>query len=386
MIEVITVEKDERIINVPFIHLQWFAPEDEGRTEDPTEYKLKKAREEGKVAKTSELAPALVLIFSVILIAFLSRYMFNTLTDMLKYFFSISSEMDITTNSNMAPIFFTFFLKMFLPVAAIALVASLAGNLMQVGFLFSTKPITPDFNKIAPNFAKYFQRAFFSAEAAFNFGKTMFKIFAIGVIVYLNLKFETEKLLSLGDRTLQFSLKYILTVSFKIIIESAFLLLIFSFPDYMFQRSQHRKSLKMSKHEVKEEMKQLEGDPNVRRMLMDRMRELLNQRTMIENVPLADVVVTNPTHYSVAIKYDIATMRAPTVTAKGEDQFALRIREIAKENDVPIMEDKPLARGLYADVKVGDEIPYEYWEALRIILTEVYKLSGKNWIKELRNV
>ena len=385
MIEVITVENDERIIDVPFIHLQWFAPEDEGRTEDPTEYKIKKAREEGKVAKTSELAPALVLIFSVILIAFLSRYMFNTLIDMLKYFFSISSEMDITSNSNMAPIFFTFFLKMFLPVAIIALIASLAGNLMQVGFLFSTKPITPDFNKIAPNFAKYFERAFFSAEAVFNLGKTLFKVFAIGVIVYLNLRFESEKLLTLGDRTLQFSLRYILIVSFKLIIESAFLLLILSFPDYMFQRRQHRKSLKMSKHEIKEEMKQLDGDPRVKQMLQERMRELLNYRTIRENVPLADVVVTNPTHYSVAIMYDRYTMEGPTVVAKGEDQFALRIREIAKENSVPVIEQKTLARALYAYTKVGDEIPYEYWDEILIIFREVHKISKKDWIKELTN-
>ncbi|MCL2480884.1 MAG: flagellar biosynthesis protein FlhB [Spirochaetaceae bacterium] len=377
------IRNNEKEQDIPFIHLQWFAPEDEGRTEDPTEHKIKKAREEGKVAKSSELAPALVLIFSVILIAFLSKYMFNTLITMLKYFFSISSEMDITSNNNMAPIFFTFFLKMFLPVAIIALIASLAGNIMQVGFLFSTKPITPDFNKISPNFAKYFQRAFFSAEAVFNLGKTLFKIFAIGVIVFLNLKFETEKLLSLGKMTLQFSLKYILTVAFKIIIESAFLLLILSFPDYMFQRRQHRQSLKMSKQELKEEMKQLEGDPNVRQKLMDRMRELLNVRNIEKNVPLSNVVITNPTHYSVAIMYDTSRMmNAPIVSAKGEDEIALKIREIAKENSIPLVENKPLAQALYKEVNVGTEIPYEYWAPLITILKEVYEISGE--MAELR--
>ncbi|MCL2704974.1 MAG: EscU/YscU/HrcU family type III secretion system export apparatus switch protein, partial [Spirochaetaceae bacterium] len=242
-----------------------------------------------------------------------------------------------------------------------------------------------DFNKIAPNFAKYFERAFFSAEAVFNLGKTLFKVFAIGVIVYLNLRFESEKLLTLGDRTLQFSLRYILIVSFKLIIESAFLLLILSFPDYMFQRRQHRKSLKMSKHEIKEEMKQLDGDPRVKQMLQERMRELLNYRTIRENVPLADVVVTNPTHYSVAIMYDRYTMEGPTVVAKGEDQFALRIREIAKENSVPVIEQKTLARALYAYTKVGDEIPYEYWDEILIIFREVHKISKKDWIKELTN-
>ncbi len=367
---------EEKYSNIPFIHLQWFAPEDEGRTEDPTEHKIKKAREEGKVAKTSELAPALVLIFSATVIAFLSRYMLNTLIDMLKYFFAISSEVDITSDNTMTPIFFTFFIKMFLPVAIIAFVASLAGNLMQVGFLFSTKPITPDFNRIAPNFARYFQKAIFSTEAFFNLLKTMVKIAAIGAIVFLNLRFEADKLINLSGQTIQFSLKYILIISFKLILESAFVLLVLSFPDYMFQRKQHRESLKMSKQEIKEEMKQLEGDPKVKSMLMERMKELLNQN-ISKNVPLSDVVITNPTHYSIAIMYDRFTMNAPSVSAKGKDETALRIREIAKENSVPIMENKPLARALYAEVAVGDEIPVQYWEAVSIILSEVYKLSGK---------
>ena len=372
----IIVSDDERKLDIPFIHLQWFAPEDEGRTEDPTEHKIKKAREEGKVAKTSELAPALVLIFSVVLIAFLSRYMLNTVIDMLKYFFTVSAEMDITSNANLAPVFFVFFVKIFLPVAVIAFIAALIGSLLQVGFLFSTKPITPDLNKIAPNFVKYFQRSFFSMEAIFNLGKTMFKIIAIGIIVYLNLRYEMEKLLSLGDRTLLLSLRHIFFVAFKLIIQAAFLLLILSYPDYMFQKRQHKHSLKMSKHEIKEEMKQLEGDPKIKHMLMERMKQLLNQN-ISKQVPLSNVVITNPTHYSIAVKYDRFSMNAPSVSAKGKDEIALKIREIAKEHDIPIMENKPLARALYAEVNVGDEIPVKYWEAVAIILSEVEKLSGK---------
>ena len=381
MIEIIAADnelKNKFLIdcNIPMIHLQWFAPEDEGRTEDPTEHKIKEARKEGKVAKTTELAPALVLIFSVIVIAILSRYMLNTLMDMLKHFFTISSETDITSNSNVAPTYFIFFIKMFLPVAVIAFIASLAGNLMQVGFLFSTKPITPDLNKIAPNFPKYFQRAIFSAEAAFNLGKTLFKIVAIGVIVYLNLRFEMDKLLNLSGQTLQFSMKFIFIIAFKLVIESAFVLLILSFPDYMFQKRQHKKQLKMSKQEIKEEMKQLEGDPKIKNILMERMRELLSQN-ISKNVPLSDVVITNPTHYSIAIKYELFVMNAPTVLAKGKDEVALKIRELAKENNIPIMENKPLARALYAEVEVGDEIPYKYFKIFESIFIEVDKITGK---------
>lgn len=360
----------------PFIHLQWFAPEDEGRTEDPTEHKLRKAREEGKVAKSSEFAPALVLIFTVVALAFLAGYMLDNLTDMMKYFFTISSSTDITSNNRIVPVFFSYFLKMFLPVATIAFIASLAGNLIQVGFLFSTKPITPDLNRIAPDFVRYFKRAVFSMEAVFNLGKTIFKILIIAVIVILNIKFESDKLINLTGQTVQFSMTYIARISFRLLIEAAFALILLSLPDYMFQRKQHRESLKMSKQEIKEEMKQIEGDPKIKNMLMERMRELMSQN-ISKNVPLSDVIVTNPTHYSVAIMYDRYTMSAPSVSAKGQDEIALRIREIARNSSVPIMENKPLARALYAEVEVGQEIPVKYWETVSIILSEVYKLSGK---------
>ncbi|MCL2295255.1 MAG: flagellar biosynthesis protein FlhB [Spirochaetes bacterium] len=390
MIEVIVVDNEtknssliaawmfeEQAKDVPFVHLQWFAPEDEGKTEDPTEHKLRKAREEeGKVAKTSELAPALVIIFSVTVIAFLSRHIFNTLANMLIYFFSVSTEVDVTSSSNLVPVFFMFFLQIYIPIAIIAFIASLMGGLMQVGFLFTTKPITPDISKIAPNFPKWFKRAMFSTEAVFNLGKTMVKIFAIGLIAFLNIRLELNNLLLLSDQTLLFSLRYIFTVAFKIIIQAAVLLLLLSFPDYLFQKRQHKESLKMSRHDIKEEMKQLEGDPRVKNMLEQRMKELLSQN-ISKNVPLSDVVITNPTHYSIAIKYDRFTMNAPSVSAKGKDEVALKIREIAKENDVPIMENKPLARALYTEVAVGDEIPVKYWEAVSIILSEVYKLTGK---------
>ncbi|MDX9800189.1 MAG: flagellar biosynthesis protein FlhB [Spirochaetia bacterium] len=362
--------------NTPFIHLQWFAPEDEGRTEDPTEHKLRKAREDGKVAKSSEFAPAVVLVFTVTALAFLSKYMLDNLIDMMKYFFTISSSADITSNSRILPAFFSYFFKMFLPVAVIAFIAALAGNLIQVGFLFSTKPITPDFNRIAPDFVRYFKRAVFSMEAVFNFAKTIFKILVIVVVVVLNLKLESDKLLNLSGQTVLFSMGYIAKISFRLLIEASFALIVLSLPDYMFQRKQHRESLKMSKQEIKEEMKQLEGDPKIKNMLMERMRELMSQN-ISKNVPLSDVIVTNPTHYSIAIMYDRYTMNAPSVSAKGKDEIALRIREIAKNSAVPIMENKPLARALYSEVEVGQEIPVKYWETVSIILSEVYKLSGK---------
>ena len=369
---------DEGMNIIPLLDIQWFAPEDEGRTEDPTEHKIRKAREEGKVAKSPELAPSLVLIFSITTIAVFSRYILKLILEMMNYFFTIATKTDVSGFNTLLPVFYSYFLKIFLPVALVAFIAALMGNLMQVGFLFSTKPITPDFKRISPDFARYIKRAIFSAEAAFNLFKTLVKVLIIAFLLYINLKMESDKLIHLSSQTLLFSLGYIAKIVFRIIIESGILMLILSLPDYMFQRRQHKESLKMSRQEIKEEMKQLEGDPKIKNMLMERMRELMNQN-MIQNVPEADVVVTNPTHYSVAIKYERFSMEAPQVTAKGKDEVAFRIREVAKENNVPVLENKPLARALYAEVGIGEEIPLQYWEMVSIVLSEVYRISGKDF-------
>ena len=362
----------------PEIDIQWFAPEDEGRTEDPTEHKIRKAREEGKVAKSPELAPSLVIIFTITTIAVFSKYIMSNILEMMKFFFSVSSELDAAGLGTIVPVFLSYFLKVFIPIALVAFTAALLGNLMQVGILFSTKPITPDFNKISPDFVRFFKRAVFSAEAAFNLFKTLVKVFIIAVLLYMNLRMESDKLIHLSTQTPLTALGLIATIVFRLIIESGLAMLVLALPDYMFQRKQHKESLKMSRQEIKEEMKQLEGDPQVKNMLMERMRDLMSQN-MIQNVPQADVVVTNPTHYSVAIKYERFAMEAPQVTAKGQDEIAFRIREVAKENDVPIMENKPLARALFAEVKIGDEIPVQYWEMVSIVLSEVYKLEGRDF-------
>ncbi|MFW6249907.1 MAG: EscU/YscU/HrcU family type III secretion system export apparatus switch protein, partial [Alkalispirochaetaceae bacterium] len=162
----------------------------------------------------------------------------------------------------------------------------------------------------------------------------------------------------------------------SLVLQAAIILLILSILDYFWSRRQHLEQLKMTKQEVKEERKQYEGDPLVKSRLRQRMQELLS-RNMIQNVPQADVVVTNPTHYAVALQYDAARMQAPTVVAKGADNIAFKIREVAEEHGVPIFENKPLARALFAELEIGDEIPEQYYQALVTILKEVYRMKGK---------
>ena len=172
------------------------------------------------------------------------------------------------------------------------------------------------------------------------------------------------------------SLRTIALTAFRILIESALFMLVLSFPDYMFQRHQHLESLKMTKQELKEERKMTEGDPMIKSRLRERMQQIMSQN-MMRAVPEADVVITNPTHFAVALQWKRETMHAPSVSAKGQDNIALRIREIAAENNVPVIENRPLARALFAEVEVGDEIPENYYEVTAIILAQVYGMSGR---------
>ncbi|MEW5816067.1 MAG: flagellar biosynthesis protein FlhB [Spirochaetota bacterium] len=360
----------------PFIHLQWFAAEDEGRTEEPSEHKLKKAREEGKVAKSAEFTSALVMLFCVITIGILSSYMLGTMIEMIRFFFRISNETDIAAESRLVPAFYNYFIKLTLPLAAIAFISAVLGNVFQVGFLFTVKPIVPDLKRIAPKFIKFFKRALFSGEAAFNLAKSVLKIVVVVAITFINIQGEIDKMVHFVTSPFWMSISSVAVVAFRILFEASIAMLVLSLPDYLFQRRQHREALKMTKQEVKEERKMLEGDPLVQSRLRQRMRELLSQN-MLRNVPRADVVITNPTHFAVAMEWNRLTMIAPMVIAKGQDNLAFKMKEIAKANNVPIIENKPLARALYDEIEVGDVIPEKYYEVMALVLAEVYKLTGR---------
>ncbi len=358
------------------VHLQWFAAEDEGRTEEPTEHKLRKAREDGKVARSVELASALVLLFGIATVAVVAGYFLKNAAQMLRYFFQISTSNDITHDGGVLTAFYSYFLRLVAPVLSVTFVAALLGNVLQVGFLFSVKPITPDVNRIMPNLGRFFRRALFSGEAAFNLAKNILKIAVVFVIAYLNVRGELPRILRLGDASWQQGFRLIAAISLRIIVESALAMLVLAVPDYLFQRRQHLESLKMSRQEIKEERRMYEGDPLVRSRLREKMRELLT-RNMLKAVPRADVVITNPTHFSVAVEWNRLSMPAPTITAKGVDAVAMKIREVAREAKVPLVENKPLARTLYHEVEIGEAIPEKYYEVMAVILAEVYRLSGK---------
>ena len=357
------------------IDLQWFAAEDEGRTEEPTEHKIRKAREEGRVAKSQELIAALGLLFPAMTILFLGRYILRTCAEMLRFFFTRINDFSVT-DGIAAGVFFQYFARLALPIVLSAMAAAVFSNMVQVGFLFTTKPLVPDFSKIIPRFGRYFQRTLFSMEGLFNFVKSIIKMAIIGITAYILIRSNVHKLANLQTTGLWQGFTMVASLAAQLLIIAAVLLLFLSIPDLLFQRWQFRESLKMTRQEIKEERKMYEGDPMVKARIQRRFREFVS-RNMAVNVAKADVVITNPTHFAAALEYDEATMVAPLLTAKGADEMAFRIRNIARENEVPLVENKPLARALYAEVEVGQNVPVIYWEAIAQILARVRQLEDE---------
>ncbi len=365
--------------DLPFhFDLQLFAAEDEGRTEEPTEYKKRKAREEGKVAKTQELPSALILLFGFFAIFLLIKVISRNLMGMMRLYLG-SVQQVVSSGENivflMRPIL-PIIVKTIGPIVVVVFIAAIIGNVAQVGFQFSIKPIQPDVSKINPNPIRFFQRVLFSKQTAVNLGKAIFKIVTIGVVAFLLIRRDIATIMLTIDMGLSQGVYIILSMAFKLVMIVSGILLILSIPDYIFQRRQHIESLKMTKQELKEERKLLEGDPLLRARMRERQRAYARKRMMHE-VPTADVVITNPIHYAIALKYEALRMSAPSCVAKGQELLAQRIKDIAQEHDVPVVENRPLARELYRRVEIGDEVPDELFTAVAEVLAFVYKLKAK---------
>jgi len=365
--------------DLPFhFDLQLFAAEDEGRTEEPTEYKKRKAREEGKVAKTQELPSALILLFGFFAIFLLIKVISRNLMGMMQLYLG-SVQQVVSSGENivflMRPIL-PIIVKTIGPIVVVVFIAAIIGNVAQVGFQFSIKPIQPDVSKINPNPIRFFQRVLFSKQTAVNLGKAIFKIVTIGVVAFLLIRRDIATIMLTIDMGLSQGVYIILSMAFKLVMIVSGILLILSIPDYIFQRRQHIESLKMTKQELKEERKLLEGDPLLRARMRERQRAYARKRMMHE-VPTADVVITNPIHYAIALKYEALRMSAPSCVAKGQELLAQRIKDIAEEHDVPVVENRPLARELYRRVEIGDEVPDELFTAVAEVLAFVYKLKAK---------
>ena len=357
--------------NIP---LQWFSDdsEAEGRTEEPTEHKIQRLREEGQVIKSQELVSALGLFLPALLILFLAPSMLRTCQEMLRFFLLRAVELDPVKDRTIALVFFRYLARLVWPILAIAIVSAVFSNLVQTGPLFTTKPITPNFSKVLPRFGEYFKRIF-SIDGVYNFFKSLVKMAIIGSVAFILIRMDIHKLINLQKASPETGLSIIASLAIRILLICAILLLILSIPDYMFQRWRFRQRNKMSRQELKEEMRMYEADPAIQGRIRSRFRDLLRQNISTA-VPRADVVVTNPTHLAVALEYR-ENMPGPMVTALGADELAAQIRKIASDSGVPIVEDKPLARALFAETNVGDIIPDSYWKAVAAVLAKVWHIN-----------
>ncbi len=360
------------------IDLQWFAKaEDEGRTEDPTDLRIKKARDEGRVAKSQELNSAIVLLCSVLLIIVMAPWILQRLRYAFIFFFTHATDNSVSYKTY-ALVFAMFFLQIVMPVVLVAATAGVITNIVQnKGFIFSLKPITPQFSKVLPHISQYLQKTLFSVEGGFNVLKSLMKVGVISLIAYVLIKKDIPVvLLMLKSGTLEGCIKVVCSFAVQILLWTVLVFIVISIPDYVVQKKQFMESLKMSKQEVKQEYKEMEGDPEVKGKLEQAQRQMVS-KNLPQAVKKSDVVIANPTHFAVALQYDQAVSYAPKVMAKGEDSLALRIRRLAEENDVPIVENKALARGLYTETKIGDIIPESYMQIIATIYAKVVYLNKK---------
>jgi len=363
------------------INLQWFSDDDNdedapGKNFDPTEHKLKTLREEGQVAKSQELTGAIGLFLTALVLLLLAPSMLRTCVEMVRFFFLRAVDMDPIKDRIVAGNFILYFIRLCWPILLVAVISAIFTNLAQIsGWLFTTKPITPNFSRALPKFGQYFKRIF-SSEGAFNLFKSLVKIVIIGVVAFLFIRSDIEKLVNLQKSDVLTSLTFVAGIAIKMILVVAVLLIIISIADFFFQRWRFRERHKMTMKELKEERKQYEPDPMVQSRIRSRFRDLMRQN-IGTIIPQADVVITNPTHLAVALQYDPGSMDGPMVTAIGEDELAARIRKIAEDNDVPLFENKPLAWALYRETNVGQIIPEKYFQVVAGILSKVWQLNDK---------
>ncbi len=364
-------------------NLQFFAQEGPGgeKTEEPTAKKKQDTRKEGKVPKSKELSSGVELIALFLILKFWVGHMGE---NFMKLFSEIYEKIPAYTTYWNGRIVredykilinnvYVKLLVQLLPFFVVGIVIAVGVNMLQFKFQISTKPLNPKFSKLNPISG---MKRMFSKDKIVELIKSIAKIVLIMFMVYTTVKDDWVYLVKFYGMPLNQAIEAIGNIVINMGLKISLVFMIVAFVDLIYQRRKFNNDIKMTKQEVKDEYKNAEGDPQIKGKIRSKMREA-SQRRMMQDVPKADVVITNPTHFAVAIKYDASTGSAPIVLAKGADYVAQKIKEIARENQVEIVENKPLARMLYANVDVGQEVPPELYQAVAEVLAMVYKMQGK---------
>lgn len=360
-------------------NLQFFAKDGEGgeKTEPATAKKLKDARKEGKVAKSKELTSAFDLIVLFLCLKIFVSYVggnllglfdlvYGNMADFVRINEGYMSSQAVSTV--LFPVIIRWLLTV-LPFFAFGVVITFLISVIQVGWTVSAKPMQPKLSKFNP--INGFKRIF-SKDTLFELVKSILKVGIIIYIAYTSVRDEAGHLFILYELDLKQAIALVGTLIIDIGLKISIVYLVIGIADYAYQKWKFNDEMKMTKQEVKDEFKNTEGDPQIKGRQRRKMQEV-SQRRMMQDVPKADVVITNPTHYAVALKYEAEVRPAPYVVAKGEDYLAQKIKEVARENNVEIVENKPLARMLYSNVDIGADIPPELYQAVAEILAVIFQ-------------
>jgi len=348
------------------------AESDQEKTEQATQKRREEAREKGQVAKSRELPSVAVLVAGLIYFWFGASAMVGDMLKMMRKTFTAAGATNIDTDT-IQSLMVGFLYEMFMitaPILAVVTIASILSSLLQTGFLVSSEAIMPKLSKIDP--LKGLKRMF-SLQSLVELVKNVLKMCIIGLVAWLTIRREMANIAPLIHQDVYAIMAYVGKVSFKIIMSTCWVLVVLAVMDFIYQKWEHARSIRMSKQEIKEENKQLEGDPLIKGRIRRLQREVARKR-MMAAVPQADVVITNPTHFAVALKYDPESMTAPVVLAKGADHVAAKIKEIARKHQVPMVENKTVARLLFTLTKVDETIPEKMYRVVAEILAHVYRL------------
>lgn len=348
---------------------------DPSKTEKATGKRRTEQRKKGNVAKGEEITKVMVLLAGMLAIRFMINFYHDQFVEI--YTWTFKDAFSIEINKSTAYSLFVWGMKkitiMVLPFMMILAATAFLVIRLQVGKLWTTETMKPKFGKIF-NIMGGLQKLMFSPQTFVNLGKSMLQALAVGIAPYIVLKQEMDNLLPLFHSSTEGIIKYILTVGYKMTSYAIVPMMIIALAELWYKRWDYEESIKMSKDEVKDERKQAEGDPEIKSQQQQKMLKMMASR-MFQDVPKADVVITNPTHFAIALQYDALIAPAPLVLAKGVNRIAFRIKEVAIENGVPIEENPPLARALYKQVEIGETIPEELFQAVAAILAKLDKFK-----------
>lgn len=351
---------------------------DPSRTESATPKRRSEERDKGNVPKSREVPAVAVLLGGFSVLYFTSGQMMGGLTSVFRDFLAASPSRVDTVNGVHTVLndLFTRSGWLLLPTFAGTVFFAAASNLTQTGFLFTMDPLRPKFDKLNPVAGL---KRLFSTQSLVELVKAVVKFALIGFVAWRVIRKEIPVLPTIIEKAPEEIVLYFLRIGGSIILQAGLLLLMLAAADYLFQWWSYEKSLRMTKEEIKEEFRQQEGDPAVKARIRSLQREKARRR-ILQEVPKADVVITNPTHFAIALRYERGSSGAPRVVVKGADLMALRIRVVAKDSGVPVVERPPLARALYDAVDEGQEIPFEFYQAVAEVLAYVYRLRDRNLV------